>query len=565
MFPKAPEVEVFAPTTLFAGREASVEVVITAEEATKIDYVDVRLTGHQGWRIGSGKHAVTQRAKYPELVARVREKGELPAGATRVRTSFPLPHDMPPSHSVSPAWAWLELYVRVAIPWWPDGKYKFILPVRRPPPADVERKPYAIRSTATVNEPRLELSLSSTTLIAGESVVGSLAVFHLDDRKPREVDLTFVPSFKLYRGRRYYERRGETLELTVTIPAGGAGTSVPFRFRLPDTITPTFTSYTHELAWWLIAKSGSFFGPRVEVNAPLEIYDASAAARTERLVAAPRLTDERIAGVLAEFATQQGWERVVDEDDPDLILYERPVPSWDRAAILLGYAYRGQAGSFLVARVEYPSLGLALAVTPSSRVREMLSKDIEIDLAAWDRAFHVDARSPVQTQPFLRSAVPSVLQAIESLGPVRSWNDDAIVFERAVSTVRPNELALTSMALDALARALAAVPVESPPGLDVDFGEWQRMAKRFDGEMSPGDLTIEGTCDARPVTIALEFDGETPVRLHARVGDVSAGEDRSVSDSLPIDGHLDTARVRELVTTLRAELARREPDFGPYR
>jgi hypothetical protein len=409
-------------------------------------------------------------------------------------------------------------------------------------------------------------------------------VFHLDDRKPRDVDLTLVPSFKLHRGRRYYERRGETLGISVTIPAGGAGTSVPFRFRLPDTMTPSFSTVTHELAWWLVAKSGSFFSTKVEVNVPLTVFDASAASRTERLSAAPRLTDERITGAFAQFASEQGWQQAIDEDDPDQLLYEREA---DSATLRLGYTYRGETGAFLVARVAYPSLGLGLNVTPSSRMRELFSKDIEVELAEWDRAHHVLARSAVQVQPFLRSLVTSLTEATQTLGPLRYWNDDEIAFERQVSSVDVGELWFAAKALARVGSHLAAQPIAPPAELDVDPHEWKQLAQRLDGRVSPGDMTIEGTIEQRPVTIALEFEGERPTRVYARVGDpqaaVETGEltesermafpsefdDLQIVDGIASAGfslgRLDSTRVKELVTALRALLARRDPNRGPYR
>jgi hypothetical protein len=585
MFPKAPKVEVFAPTTLFAGNQVSVEVVIEAEQETKIEYVDARITGKQGWRIGSGKNSISARADYPALIARLREAGTLPAGTSRHRTVFTLPAAMPPSHALAPAWAWLEMYVRVAIPWWPDGKYKFTLPLRVPPPTTVERKPYAIRSSASADEPRLELSLGSTHLIAGETVVGSLAVFHLDDRKAREVDLTLVPSFKLHRGRRYYERRGETLGIAVTIPAGGAGTSVPFRFRLPDTMTPSFKTVTHELAWWLVAKSGSFFTKKVELNVPLTVFDASAAARTERLIAAPRLTDERITTTFAEFAREHGWHAAVDEEDPDRLVYEREAGD---ATLRLGYDYRGQAGSFLVAKVAYPALGLGLSVTPSSRVRELLSKDIQVSIPAWDRAHHVTARSAVQTLSFLNTTVPAIIHAADSIGPLRSWTDDELVFEDQVSTIEARDLVRAAATLETLARTISAATVLSPPLLEIDLAAYRQLAQRLQGQLTVGDLTIDGTLDQRPVIIALEFDEDRPTHVVVRVGDPEISVDDQplteaeladavfegaglqlsggiASASLPLDGRFDVTRVRDLVTALRALLARRDPNRGPYR
>jgi hypothetical protein len=584
IFPKPRRVEVYSPTTLFVGEQATVEIVIDAEDATKVEYIDAHLTGKQGWNIGSGKNAVTARAEFPALVARLRGEGVLPGGKSSYRAAFRLPHGMPPSHALSPAWASLELYVRVAIPWWPDGKYRFSLPVRVPPPPHVERKPYAIRSSGSADAARLELSLGSTNLIAGETVVGSLAVFHLDDRKPRDVELALVPSFKLHRGRRNYDRRGTTLGIDVTIPAGGAGTSVPFSFKLPADMTPSFKTHTHELAWWLVAKTGSFFSTKVELEVPLTVFDASAAARTERLSAAPRLTDERTAGAFAQFAAEHGWQQCIDEDDPEQLLYERE--SGD-ATLRLGYSYRGEAGACFVARVGYPSRGLGLTVTPSSRVRELFSKDIETKLADWDRAHHVLARSEVQTQAFLRAAVPAVVEAAKWLGPLRYWYDDEIAFETQVAGVDPAELARASIELDKLATALLGVHIEPPAELDVDVHDWKQLAQRLSGQLSPGDLTIEGTIEQRPVTIALEFAGERPTRVYARVGDPQAAVDNGelteaeriafpaefldlqLADGIASAGfelgRLDAARVKELVIALRALLARRDPNRGPYR
>jgi hypothetical protein len=556
MFPKAPNVEVYAPTSLVVGQDVGVEIVVTAEEPVKVEYIDAHITGHQGWRVGSGKNAVTMRHEYPTLTARLRGEGQLATGTSRYQTHFRLPADMPPSHAMAPAWAYLELFVRVAIPWWPDGKYKFTLPVRSSAPPSIAREPYAIRSTPSATEPRLEVSLASTQLIAGESVVGSVAVFHVDDRKPRELELSLVPSFKLYRGRSIRERRGNTLGVTVEIPAGGAGTSVPFRFRLPSDITPTFTTLTHDLRWWLVAKTGSFFRGKLELAVPLHIYDAAAAEKSERLTVAPRLSDERITAAFAAFAAQHGWQQTADPDDPEQLVYEREAGD---STLLLGYSYRGEAGSFLVARVAHPPLGLGLDVTPSSRLREMFTSDIEIDLDDWDRAHHVFARSPIQTQPYLRATASAVMQARSVLGLMRNWNDHELVFERQVAAIEPADLVRAATVLDALAPALRA-PIDPPAELAVDIGAWKQLAKRLDGQLSPGDLMIEGTFEHRPVTIALEFDGERPTHVYVRMGDAEA----PVSEGFEL-GRLDVTRIDELLRKLRAQLAEREPNLGPYR
>ncbi|HET9482835.1 MAG TPA: hypothetical protein VFO79_02665, partial [Xanthomonadales bacterium] len=254
LLPSTPDVEVYAPTTWFVGQNAVIEVDVICKEATKVDFIDVRGTGQQGWEVGAGESRTTQRASYPQLAARVMTGGVLPAGKTRYGARFLLPPGTAPSHQLAPAWAHFEIFVHVAIPWWIDGKYRFHVPVRVPPPPRVERTPIAMRSTAAdapAGKPRLELSLASTRLIAGETLVGSCAVFHVDDRKERELDITLVPVIRLH-GARVRERRATTYNIGITLPPGSAGTNIPFQFRLPERMTPSFKSITHEVKWYLV-------------------------------------------------------------------------------------------------------------------------------------------------------------------------------------------------------------------------------------------------------------------------------------------------------------------------
>src|SRR5690606_22584056 len=125
------------------------------------------------------------------------------------------------------------------------------------------------------------------------------------------------------RGGRDRTRSGEKLGVTITIPAGAAGTSVPFQFALPPTITPSFRASTHELAWWLTATSGSFFGTQVELSVPLEICDVSTSALTAKLHVAPRLSDRRITAAFDEFARTDGWRQASDDTAQNQLLIER--------------------------------------------------------------------------------------------------------------------------------------------------------------------------------------------------------------------------------------------------
>lgn len=608
ILPAAPKVEVFAPSALVVGEPAMIRVEVTAADETKIDFIDVKARGRQGWEVGSGKSSVSMRAVFPELVARVHDGGVLAAGTSRFTAQFTLPRGTAPSHAAAPAWATFQIVVHVSIPWWPDGRSRFVLPVRLPAPPVVTRTPLAMRSTpagAPADKPRLELALASTRLIAGETVVGSCAVFHLDDRKPREVELQIVPVLRLHGRGRVRERRGRGYELQITLPAGSAGTSVPFQFALPAAITPTFTSVTHELAWLLIASSGSFFGGKVEMAVPLEIVDASAAATTERLRVAPRLADERTTAVFAGFAEHHGY--ALADDDDDRAGPPRIVRAEGDAELQIAHAYRGEDGTFLVTRVTYPSLGLDLDVRPGSTLRHVFFRDIEIAAADWDRNHLVAARSREQVVPVLRALVPAVQHAMRTLGPLVRWDDDTLELERPITNVESAALASAHAALVDLAAALAAARATiAPPHGVADVDAWRDLARDLRGALVIGDLSLDGSLDGAPVDLALTWDtAGAPNGIRAHVGDPSlaSGAARAIAFSLaapardalaspapegaiaqlvawPVDivdlavtdgvvsaarPTTDAASARELVRALRALLAVLDPGAGPYR
>ena len=603
-----PEVTISAPDPLFVGAPITIEVNVTASKETKVDFIKARLTGDQGWRIGSGKSQITMRLKQPELERELMGPGVLPAATTTVLTAtFMLPYGTPPTHEVGQAWSRMRFFIHVSIPWKLDGRYRYDFAVRIPPPR-VERKPIVVRSTAVPDKPRIEIGLASTELIAGEELIGTCAVFHLDDEKARDVSLALVPELDLMGRGRPRERRGEEITGEMVIPAGAAGTSVPFRLQLPAAMTPTFEASTHNMNWWLVARTGSFFGGKVDVAVPLRIHDRSAAKTTPRLEAAPRIGDERIATVFAQFAANHRW-RGGEPGAADFAI-ERDVGDLD---LRLAYAYRGEEGTFLVASVHAPGLGLGLAVAPASSVRHMFWKDVEVDIAAWDRAHHVKARHPEQAIPFLRGVVPALMKCAQ-LGPMLRWGDSEIVFERKVADVREDDLAAAALDLEAIAQAIDVFlpSITTPPGVLADLAQWEALAAKLGGTLWRGDLSIRGKLDNAPVDLGLAWIAERPASIHVAVGDPAMGSDelkkavirlsRPASDVLaanaaerlvdlitrwPSDivdlvvengvasavyllrgGELpvaDAERVRTLVEGLRAVLAALDPGTGPYR
>jgi hypothetical protein len=423
-----------------------------------------------------------------------------------------------------------------------------------------------------------------------------------------------VPMLTLF-GQKPRERSGDAIRHTVTVPAGRAGTSVRFRISLPS-LVPSFTTVTHQLEWWLVARVGSLFGTKVDAAMPLEILDGTAASWMPTLVAPPRLGDERIAAAFARAAARGGWHGVElgagDGDREGELAIAKQVAIGE---LSLAYAYRGEAGTFTIARIDHAPLGLGLSVEPSSALRELLSRDVEIDLAAWDRVHHVDARSSAQAVPFLQAVVPALMRA-DKLGALVRWSDTTLVCERPIRAIDADELVTMMAELEQLADALARghdtlVP---PPGLAIDLEAWRALARWLDGELVIGDLSIEGMLDGLPVSVEIVWAEDRAERVRAAVGDPEkAGEQlRRIVFALPhpsvdvrfepaaealvervttwpeqivslrvADGvasaarvieldssgspAIDVADVRTLVFALRAVIATLAPGTGPYR
>jgi hypothetical protein len=612
--PKQPEVIVRTPTAVYVGERAVIEIAIEAVKEVKVEFIDVTIRGVQGWMRGSAETSYGQSATFPTLAKRIADARTLPVGVHPFSVAFTLPPGTAPSHQIRPASASLYVDVHVSIPWWPDGKYSFKLPTRLPPAETAQRTPVHVRVPfeAAGDEPRIEVALSSTTLVAGEAMVGSFAAFHLPDDKPREVDVSFEPYLTLRGGGRNFEMWGQGYRTTITLPAGTAGTAVPFRVGMPADMTPSFSAVTHDVTWYVRFKIGSLFTTKLEGRIPILVLDTRASATLPGLTAAPHLADERVLSVFERYAaatrrTTVSMELVADEQEAFPGEQPAVVHSAHDHVLRVGYAYRGTEGTFLVARVTYPSLGLALSIRPSSALRSLLSADIEVGVAEWDRVHRVDARDAAQAVPFLRPLVPT-----PTIGDLVRWTDEEIVFERAVTTVSVEALDEIVVALARFAQQLrtARAAIQPPVGITVDLDAWRGLATRLDGTLCLGDLSTTGMLDTTAVDLGLEFDEQGhPAEMRVAVGDPKRATERAreatlsiarpstatadattnerivsilaswspdivkldlaqgvATASLPVTaGGADATRVRELIRALQGLLAALDESAGPYR
>lgn len=555
------KVELIWPDEMFAGTEISLHADIRCEQITRVTGVTADVVGVQGWTLRSTTEILHEERRAPEHTVKLLEPKLLAAHKpTRCTFRVALPDAMPPTHTLDPAFSYFEIVVRVAIAGGKTHESPFRLPVRAATQRIVTRTPASARTKATgATAPRLELSLASTRLVAGEEMVGSAALFNTGDRA-QDVDLVLESTLRLA-GKRHDYITLASHRFAAAVPA--AGRMVTFKSNVPATAMPSFTAATHAVTWRLVARAR-----RLELELPIEILDASAGAATASLTAAPRLADARVATVFEAFAAQQGWRVDVN------------AIAITRAELQLAYEQRVGEGTFLVATCRAPSLGLGLEVTP----RTLFGSSIALGVPAWDARYQVRARSADQALAPLRTVVPSLLSA-GVLGQVARWTDEELVMERHVTGVDTHDLLAASDALSRIVANLRRARELVPPPIAVDLAAWQALARAWGGELRAGDLAITAMLDGAPVSVSVRFDergaaialvasvGPTPRAVRDATLDVDwpteLGELRvaeGVAHATISVARLDAAHIRTLVTALRGVVARLEPaTTGPYR
>ena len=103
------------PAIVTPGTPLDVEVVLTSESETPIDFVELALVGHES--VQFGRYGASRR--FLGLHARHGER-TLGVGEHRLAAHFDLPASLPPSYRGTAANIAYALDVHVSIPWWPD-------------------------------------------------------------------------------------------------------------------------------------------------------------------------------------------------------------------------------------------------------------------------------------------------------------------------------------------------------------------------------------------------------------------------------------------------------------
>lgn len=376
-----PQVELRLLWGATPGERLMLEVVVVAKHAVPIEAITACLRGEQRVTSSSTGARPPGRALL-EHRAVLEAARTLPAGEHLFRLAFELPANLPPTFSCTRVDVRYELEIRVEIPWWPDRRAVFEVPLAFP---KGEREPRPLVTVSDVDGPRprepyAELSLASTTLVPGGLLLGAVALYNVAQVGYKAVRLRVQRVVTVSDGRREAKELQPLLYDTPLPAKLQEGEPLPLRCVLPRELLPSYASRPSKgagwsLAWRLEVEVVVGWGRNVRLAVPLAVVRDEVPQSERR---APAVGIARAQALWTELAARHGLQYA----DGRLT---KQAASWS----LLVHRELRQGERFLIAELLPPEpLGLGLLVEPALLGLGRFS-GLSLGLADFDAAHRV--------------------------------------------------------------------------------------------------------------------------------------------------------------------------------
>ncbi len=470
-----------SPGLVAPGDDLEAEAVLSATSETPVDFVALCLRGLVTVGVGSGKSRRVHEECFLEREWRSKAM-TLSPGEHRFEARFHVPPGLPPSYVGADTRIAYSITVHVSIPWWPDRKKTFVVPVAFAPRPRPEPEPKVFvtsREGPRRTDPFVELSLDTTQISVGDEVSGSISLQNVRGKRIRGVDLSFcemevlsLPTSDTREARRFRLRvfDGEPAE-------GGA---IPFRVQLPENATTSFTTRAVAIITEVEARADVAWGSDIVLRARVAVGPKATSPRTERGWVAPvgrerqMLVWKNVAertGLGLEADTQRMFGRVGDVSVEIL-------------------AERRDADYWLVANLGWPSLGLDLAVRERRWSDALAPETVKSGDARIDDRLAVRAREYAQAKVL---AAPEVLEPLLQYDEVQLGDGGGTLAVRGASHVTAKVERFVRNVLEA-ASVLDATTRRVPPPIlfAADLAAWEALAARLRGRLERGRMWIHG-------------------------------------------------------------------------
>ncbi|WP_437736042.1 hypothetical protein [Sorangium sp. So ce1335] len=468
-----PDVELRMSRTVHPGDVILVELVLRSRGRTPVDSIALHLEGSQVARV---EERVLVPPHFLSLAARVSGATTLPEGEQRYRASFPLPADAPCSYLGTRAEIRYGITLTIAIPWWLDVQESYeVLVTPRPVPRP-ERAPVA-GTTARGDSPFVEVSLDDQVFAPGDEISGAVALGNVQGRGVRGMEISLVGVERLLSADPAATNRAtEAHRFTAFRRADSRdeGRELPFRFRIPRSVAPSFDAGWVALVWGLEVRVELARGGGVVHTTPLVlgVFD-----RPPGLGAIRRqIGSGRWRAVWGAVGARHGLSL-----DPLELRLSGAIAGC--AASVWIDAGSSSSGA-LVGELRWPSWGLDLDVGMKRFLLALSSEDEE----GFGRRYRVRGRDPGQVRAVIAGPLRRALLAFDD---VRLDDERASVRSRTPGHDQP-WLGAFLEHLAALAAEITAASARIPPPTPMAGMRpaWERFAAELHGRFEVGRMRI---------------------------------------------------------------------------
>ncbi len=484
----SPTIRLLLTRELVAGTPQEIIVELRCRRAVPIERVIVTLLGDLVWTYAGGHYRGFHGTRFLEqsqvLLA---EPREFDVGTHRLSAIVQLPRRTPGSWEGPHLRVEYRIRIDVGIPWWPDPRREFAVPVLA---ADAEINEDAPRVWASrpngpaPRQPYLEVSLGTTTVHPGGELRGSAALGNVEEHRYRKLQISLIAREQLpkpplgpapfveHRIGRWAIELDELAELA----------PIPFLLRMPSSLVPGFSLLDCRLRWVLGVSADVAWAADPELRIPIDVQPGSPLPASGQLHAAPLAVGSERMRLLWTAVAQASGLSFLDGrlrgriDAIDLEVRRSP-------------GLRG--GSRLLGELRFPALGVALQ-RGSERRGPLLR-----------------ARDAPQTQVIERQ-----LGGLLREHPPHEVHDDRLIFERDGAGLDQAELQGFVDLLRQVAEALEQLPAQLPAPLVMQAHAelWARAAAGLGGSLRRADLRVELEREQARILIGCEFDDSGELR-----------------------------------------------------
>jgi hypothetical protein len=376
------------PGVVRAGTDVSVDVVLGSRSDTPSSGIAITMRALEHVLVPSGKSArhevhqhVGRRASFP---AKLLSKGE-----HRFTTKFHIPDDAPPSYMGQRISMEYEIEVHVTIPWWPDRRARYVIPVVATPTAPPPPMPrvFATRQAGPRgNEPYVECSLDDVRMEPGSVVTGAVSFSNVKSARVSKVELAFVATevVRLAQDGDEHRNEGHRWVATILDRPPRESESIPFRLKVPNDTPPTFSGALSRLEWRLAVVGHVTLGRDVQLEIPIEVRARSESSdATRRIASAPPVGRERRAKVWAAAAQSLGLESYAEQEEMRT--------HFGPASVTVRLEHREGVGMHAVADLGWAPLASEMEVRERRWTDAFGGTEVTLGDGAFRKRFHVTA------------------------------------------------------------------------------------------------------------------------------------------------------------------------------